>query len=186
MTNPRLATRYAKSLIDLAIEQNQLENTYQDMVTMQIICKGNKDFVQLLKSPIVKPDTKKKIVAAVSGDKVGVLVNAFNTLLITKGREPNLPEIVNAFIQQYKNYKGIKSVKITTATELGEETKNAIVNKMYKDTNTNIELEAVVDANIIGGFILQAGDNLIDGSIAYDLKAIQKQFLNNDFIYKIK
>jgi F-type H+-transporting ATPase subunit delta len=186
MTNPRLATRYAKSLIDIATEQNQLENTYQDMVTMQTICKGNKDFVQLLKSPIVKPETKKKIVTAISGDKVGVLVNAFNTLLITKGRESNLPEIANAFIQQYKNYKGIKTVKITTASELGEETKNAIVRKMYSDTNTNIELEAVVDANIIGGFILQAGDNLIDGSIAYDLKAIQKQFLNNDFIYKVR
>ena len=49
-----------------------------------------------------------------------------------------------------------------------------------------IELEAEVDPNIIGGFILQAGDKLVDASIAYDLKEISKQFQNNDFIYKVR
>jgi F-type H+-transporting ATPase subunit delta len=185
MTNPRLATRYAKSLIDLAIEQNQLDATYNDMVTLQTICKGNKDFVQLLKSPIVKPNTKQKIVSAVTEGKVGVLVNAFNNLIIAKGREANLPEVVNTFIQQYKDYKGIKSVKLTTAFAIGDDTKNDIVNKMKMDGN-NVEIETIVDENIIGGFVLQTGNNLIDASIAFDLKAIQKQFMNNDFIYKIK
>ncbi len=185
MTNPRLATRYAKSLIDLAVEQNQLDQTYNDMLTLQSICKGNKDFVQLLKSPIIKPTTKLKIVAAVTEGKVGVLVNAFNNLIITKGREANLPEVVNTFIQQYKDYKGIKSVKLTTATEIGDDAKSAIVRKMQMDGN-NVELETVVDEKLIGGFVLQTGNNLIDASIAYDLKAIQKQFMNNDFIYKIK
>ncbi len=50
----------------------------------------------------------------------------------------------------------------------------------------NIELTAVVDENIIGGFVLQIGNTLVDASIAYDLNAIKKQFLNNDFIYKIR
>ena len=47
----------------------------------------------------------------------------------------------------------------------------------------NIELETKVDDKIIGGFVLQAGDKLIDASIAYDLKEIARQFENNDFIY---
>ncbi len=50
----------------------------------------------------------------------------------------------------------------------------------------NIELEEKVDKDIIGGFVLQIGDKLVDASIAYDLKAIAKQFENNDFIYKIR
>jgi F-type H+-transporting ATPase subunit delta len=185
MTNPRLATRYAKSLLDLAKEQNQTEETYNDMVTLQTICKGNKDFVQLLKSPVVKPTTKKKIVAAIIADKVGTLTNAFATLLITKGREANLPEVVETFIKQYKLYKGIVSVKLTTASEIGDNVKQNIVAKMNKDGAT-IDLETIVNEKIIGGFVLQTGDNLVDASIAYDLKAIQKQFMNNDFIYKIK
>jgi F-type H+-transporting ATPase subunit delta len=50
----------------------------------------------------------------------------------------------------------------------------------------NIELETVVNENIIGGFVLQAGDQLVDASVAYDLKAIARQFENNDFIYKVR
>ena len=50
----------------------------------------------------------------------------------------------------------------------------------------NIELNATVDESLIGGFVLQVGDTLVDASIAYDLNVISKQFLNNDFIYKIR
>ncbi len=39
---------------------------------------------------------------------------------------------------------------------------------------------------LIGGFVLQVGDKLVDASIAYDLRAIAKQFDNNDFIYKMR
>ncbi|MEI2740434.1 MAG: F0F1 ATP synthase subunit delta [Chitinophagaceae bacterium] len=49
-----------------------------------------------------------------------------------------------------------------------------------------MELEEKVDPEIIGGFVLQAGDKLVDASISYDLKAIAKQFENNDFIYKVR
>lgn len=185
MTNPRLATRYAKSLLDLSQEQQSLEATYADMLTIKEMCSGNRDFVQLLKSPVVNPTTKKKIVTAVTEGKIGTLVAAFAQLLITKTREANLPEIADAFILQYKALKGIQSVKLTTAEPISQESKNAILAKM-NNLGNSIELEAVVDEKIIGGFILQTGDNLVDVSIAYDLRAIQKQFLNNDFIYKIK
>jgi F-type H+-transporting ATPase subunit delta len=43
-----------------------------------------------------------------------------------------------------------------------------------------------VDPELIGGFVLQAGDKLVDASVAYDLKNIARQFENNDFIYKIR
>ena len=45
MTNPRLATRYAKSLLDLSVEQNQLEDVYSDMKLLKGIHKSNPDFV---------------------------------------------------------------------------------------------------------------------------------------------
>ena len=51
---------------------------------------------------------------------------------------------------------------------------------------SRIALETKVDENIIGGFVIQTGDQLIDASIAYDLKAIARQFENNDFIYKLR
>jgi F-type H+-transporting ATPase subunit delta len=43
-----------------------------------------------------------------------------------------------------------------------------------------------VNDKLIGGFVLQAGDKLIDGSVLYDLQTIARQFENNDFIYKVR
>jgi F-type H+-transporting ATPase subunit delta len=108
-------------------------------------------------------------------------------LLIVKGRESNLPEIITAFISQYKDYKNIHSVKLTTASPINEDLKKAIIDQIKKTSDMqNIELETVVNKDLIGGFVLEAGDKLIDASIAYDLKQIARQFENNDFVYKIR
>jgi F-type H+-transporting ATPase subunit delta len=187
MPNPRLAARYAKSLIDLAIEKGQLEQVFADMQWLQAVNKSNKDFVNLLRSPIIKADTKKKILAAVTAGKLGELSSAFNNLLITKGRESNLPEIVTAFIDQYKKHKNIQVIKLTTAVPVSDALKNAIVAQVKKTAGfEHIELEEKVNPDIIGGFVLQVGDQLVDASISYDLRAIAKQFENNDFIYKVR
>lgn len=187
MPNPRLATRYAKSLIDLAIEKNELEKVYADMQWLSGVCKSNRDFVNLLRSPIIKGDTKKKILEAVTTGNISEITSAFNRLLITKGRESNLPEISNAFITAYKVKKNIHTIKLTTAAPVTDAVKDAIITQIKKSAGfQNAELEEKIDADLIGGFVLQVGDKLVDASVAYDLKAIAKQFENNDFIYKIR
>lgn len=187
MPNPRLASRYAKSLLDLAIEKGLLEQVYADMLWLQSVCRSNRDFVNLLKSPVIKSDKKNKILQAVTAGKLDQLTTSFNTLLVNKNRESFLPEITTAFIKQYKEYKGIRTVKLTTAQPLTDETKKAIVTQVKKTGGfDNIELEEMIDEDIIGGFKLQIEDKMIDASIAYDLKAIAKQFENNDFIYRIR
>ena len=138
-----------------------------------------------------KPPTTKNNNANVSAQrsrgKISTITATFNKLLVSKGREATLPEIINAFIKQYKEFKNIHTVKLTTASPLSEELKNAIVGRVKATSEMqNIELETIVDEKLIGGFTLQAGDKLIDASIAYDLREIAKQFDNNDFIYKVR
>lgn len=187
MPNPRLAARYAKSLIDLSIEKGQLENVFADMQWLQSVCKGSREFVNVLRSPIINSDKKRKIIDAVIKDKVSELTDVFTSLLVQKGRESNLPEIITAFVHQYKEYKHIYSVKLTTATALTEELKAAIVKQIQSVSEMqNIELETIVKPELIGGFVLQAGDQLVDASVAYDLKEVARQFENNDFVYKIR
>lgn len=187
MQNPRLAGRYAKSLIDLATEQNQLPTVYADMKYLQAVCKSNADFVAILRSPIIKADKKSKIVEAVTNGKVGQLTTAFNTLLMKKGREENLPEIINAFIDQYNGLNGIKKVKLTTAVAITDDMKTAILNQVKGSTPLEkIELETAVKEELIGGFVLEAEGTLIDASILRDLKDVRKQFLNNDYIHKLR
>jgi len=187
MPNPRLAGRYAKSLIDLAVEKNQLEAVYNDMLFLQEACKVSREFVILLKSPIVKADKKGKVLDAITAGKVSVITATFNKLLLQKGREFYLPEIITAFIEQYKVYKHIQTAKLTTAVPISEELKSSILEKIGAvRTGQTIELETAVNADLIGGFVLEVGGQLVDGSIAFDLKNIKKQFQNNDFIYKIR
>ena len=187
MQNPRLASRYAKSLLDLSIERGQLEEVYADMQWLQSVCKTNRDFVNLLRSPVIKNETKKKIVEAITNGRINEITAGFNRLLITKNRERILPEIAPAFITAYKVHKKIQTVHLTTAVAVSDNMRNAIVDQIKKSAGfENVELQEKVDESIVGGFVLQVGDKLVDASISYDLKAIAKQFKNNDFVYRIR
>ena len=157
------------------------------MLYLQQITAVSREFLNLLRSPIVPADKKQSIIDAVTAGKIGELTAAFTRLLVNKGREGELPEIIAAFIKQYKDKKGIHTIKLTTAAPVSEDTKNQIVEQVKRTSNMkNIELVAAVDPALIGGFVLQAGDKLVDASIAYDLKEVSRQFENNDFIYKVR
>lgn len=187
MLNPRVASRYAKSLLDIAVERGQLEEVYADMLYLQQLNRGSREFLNLLRSPVINPETKIKAVNAVTQGRISDLTVAFTTLLINKTREGVLPEVITAFIKQYKEKKNIHTVKLTTAVPVSDAVKNEIVEQVKKTSGMqNIELESVVDPDIIGGFVLQTGDKLIDVSIAYDLRHVSRQFENNDFIYKVR
>ena len=187
MPNPRLASRYAKALLDLAVERSQLEAAYADMGYLNRVLKASPDLVNMLRSPVVPGDKKQSVIDAITKGSIGELTAAFTRLLVTKSRESVLPEIITAFIKQYKAYKGIHIVKLTTAMPVSDAVKNAIVAQVKKTSKLEtIELEEKIDPSIIGGFVLQAGDQLIDASISYDLKAISRQFENNDFVYKVR
>ena len=159
MPNPRLATRYAKSIIDLAIEKGQLEKVFADMQWLQAVCKSSHEFVVILRSPVIKGDKKEKIIEAVTDGRISEMTKMFVRLMIRKGRESYLPEVINAYITQYKVNKNIQTVQLTTASALSDELKNAIVKQIKATADMpNIELETSVNADLIGGFVLQAGD----------------------------
>jgi F-type H+-transporting ATPase subunit delta len=186
MLNTRVAGRYAKSLVDLSLEQNMLEKVYEDMLYLKRLL-NDREFVLMLKSPIVTADKKQAVLNALTNGRISDLTAKFNTLLIRKGRETNMPEVIDAFIEQYKAYKKIRVVKLTTATEVSEEMKQTIISKVKSMGDmSNIELISVVDPALIGGFVLKIGDQVYDTSISNELNNISKQFQNNDYIYKVR
>ncbi len=187
MNNPRLANRYAKSLIDLATELNQLDAIHADMKWLQYICKTNRDFVAVLRSPIIKSDKKEKIIASIIQSNVSGTTAAFIHLLVKKGREGNLPEIATAYIDQFNALKNIHKVKISTAAPLTDELKNILMSQLtVAAPDKKFELETVVNEDLIGGFVLETDGKLVDASVLRDLNDIKKQFLNNDYVHKIR
>ena len=187
MQNPRLAIRYAKSLLDLAQEQNKIELVYADMKLLDNICKTSREFANVLKSPIIKEDKKNQIIESVTAGRINSLTASFIKLLGNKSRESNLPEIISAFIEQYNVAKGIHKAKLTTAVELSEEMKNSFINRIKASEGIkNIELETVVNESLVGGFVLEMEGKKADASIRRDLMDVQKQFMNNDYIQKLR
>ena len=185
--NPRLAARYAKSILDLAVERGQLDAVHNDMLVLQSACRGSRELVSLLRSPIIKADKKEKILEAITAGKISELTWAFIKLLLNKEREGYLPEIATAFVDQYKVYKGISTVKLTTAVPVDEDVKQLFLQKLGAERHLQqVELETEVRSELIGGFILEIGDLRVDSSVAFELNNIRKQFENNDFIYKIR
>ena len=187
MPNPRLATRYAKSLIGLAQERNELETVYQDMLFLQSVCKSNRDFVNLLRSPVIQAAKKEAIIVAITKDRISALTLAFTKLLTDKGREEDLPEIIGAFITQYNTINSIEKIKLTTAVPVSDAVRDEIVNKVKASTGFDkVQVESVVNPDLIGGFVLEYNNNLVDASVQRDLKDIKKQFQQNVYIHNIR
>lgn len=187
MQNPRLAARYAKSLIGLAEEQNQLGQVYADMKMVLGVAKTNPDFVSMLRSPVIAPEKKETILISIFENKVSAITLAFVRLLIRKTRESNLPEMAGAFIDQYNEKMGIYKVKVTTAMPMSNEMEAEILQKVKSNPRyQNIELETQVDESLIGGYKFEMGDVLIDASILRDLNDVRKQFRSNEYIHRIR
>lgn len=187
MQNPRLAERYAKSLIDFSTELNQLDAVYSDIILLQSICLKSREFVLMLNSPIINADKKSKIINAITKGKISEITQTFIKLLSSKNRESNLPEIVISFIEQFNKIKNIHKVKLTTATPVSDEIKNSFIQKIKDATSiSKIEMETKVDEKFIGGFMLEMDGKLIDASILRDINDVKKQFANNDYIHKLR
>jgi F-type H+-transporting ATPase subunit delta len=69
---------------------------------------------------------------------------------------------------------------------MDEEMKTKLVQSIQKQFTGTIDLKTKVDDSIIGGFILEANNNLFDASILRDLNDIKKQFLTNIYVPEIR
>lgn len=186
MQNPRLASRYAKSLIDLAVEKDQLAAVHSDMLLLKAITRSNADVVALLRSPVIKADKKVKILGAILDGKISAITTAFIRLLSIKGRESVLAEIAVEFEKQYNVLKNITRVKLTSAAPLEAGQVNMIREKVEASAGRKVEIETVVNPELIGGFVLETGNDLFDASVLRDLKDIKKQFLKNIYVSEIR
>lgn len=183
MLNPRLATRYAKSLLDIAVEKNSLDAVLNDMKLLNSICSKSHDFAVMLRSPVISGDKKASVINEVlKGSNVNELTKAFIKLLVSKGREAVLPEIGGAFIAQYNELKSIRVVKLTTAVPLADSLRTSIQTKvsglMPKDT---LELKTDVNADLIGGFVLEVDDKLYDASVKKSLNDIRNRIIDHTY-----
>ena len=178
----RIASRYAKSLIDLAMENGKFERVLED-INGFVKATKNRDLLLLLKSPLVKPEKKASVMDALFKEKIDPLTHAFMQIIIRKGREALLPEIAQEFLNQYREIKGISIVNIVSAQPLDDSTIEAIRKKLLdsKLTRGTIQFNTSIDKELIGGFVISFEDKLYDASVQHQLNELRKQFSSKEY-----
>lgn len=183
MSVTRIATRYAKSLIELASEQGKLQQVSADVQSLATATK-NRDLHLMLKSPIITPDRKNAALKALFGQQMDSLTMAYLTLMVNKGREGYLAEIAAEFLLQYKSLQKITTVKVISAAPMSDAVINDLRGRLMASgiTQPNLEVVTHVDPTLVGGFVLEFDDKRYDASIASKLADLKAEFTKNLYI----
>ena len=179
MSEIQVASRYAKSLIDLAGEQNSIEPVRKDIELFLETCRANPELQAILKNPIIGLDKKANILDGIFGDKLNELILTFFKIVIRKGRSEILFSTAKEFINQYNVLKNIVKATVTSASTLSKDNISQIEELVKQSTNGEVKLTLIVDPKLIGGFILKVGDKQFDTSISGKLNKLRKEFEQN-------
>jgi F-type H+-transporting ATPase subunit delta len=185
MKNTVLAGRYAKSLLDLSVERNELERVYQDMLYIHRVFEQNDELVIAIKSPVVKSDKKVAVLKAIFQSNVSNIILQYIDLIAQRKRESNLQEISEAFVKLYKKEKNILSAKVTSPTSLSGDARAKILAIIAPKSKGTVELIEEINTDLIGGFVLRIEDEQLDTSVKNKLSSLKKSFNNNPYIKEI-
>lgn len=185
MSEYRIASRYSKSLIDLAVEKNQLEDIKADMELFSKVCKENRDFVLMLNNPILESLKKAAIIKKVFKGKVQEMTSLFFDIVSKKHRESVLPEMAKVFRQLYNEHKGIITAEVSTTFKLDENLRSEVTKIVKEISGKEVELNEKVDKALIGGFLIRVGDKQIDETIQSKLNDLRRELTQNQYIKQI-
>lgn len=183
MASTRVSSRYVKSLLDLAVEQGKLEEVHHDMLLFDAVCRENRNFVVMLKNPVIRHDKKREILERLFSDKVNSLTKAIFDIITRKNREALLPEIARGFYYAYNRYKGIGNASVITVMEIDDALREKF-SGMSREISGDKQIDLVekIDPSIIGGFVLNVGDQQIDASLRKKLNILRMTLRHNPYI----
>ncbi|MDA0881870.1 MAG: ATP synthase F1 subunit delta [Bacteroidetes bacterium] len=179
MNYPKVAIRYAKSLMELAESKGSVDAAMADMSLIENTIKANKELVMLLSSPVVDMAKKEKVLMAIFGDKISDISKDFVQLITRKGREGDLLAIADRFIALVKERRNIHQAVVTSATPLTAAAKTELLGMVQKIKAGEVELTEKIDPSIIGGFILRVDDSMIDASVLARFRKLRQDFSVN-------
>ncbi|WKK78831.1 ATP synthase F1 subunit delta [Marivirga arenosa] len=185
MSEYRIASRYAQSLLDLSVEKGTLEDAKADMELLSKVCTENRDFVLMLNNPILESLRKAAIVKKVFSGKVQDMTSKFFEIVSRKNRDKYLPEIAKVFKQLYNEHKGIITAEVSTTFPLDDALRSEVVKIVTEISGKEVELNETVDESLIGGFLIRVGDRQIDETIQSKLNDLRRELTQNQYIKKI-
>ncbi len=179
MKQIRLANRYAKALFELALEQQNLEAVAKDMQLVNDVIAENRDLALLLKSPVIKAHKKTAVFKSLFEKNIDNLSLQFLSLIAKNGREEIIPQVAEALLSIYNDYRGITEAWLTSAGDLEKDAKTAILNMLKRLSGKEVQLHEYVNADLLGGFVVKLGDYQYDASTKTLIKRLKDNIKNN-------
>jgi F-type H+-transporting ATPase subunit delta len=177
MAETKVSTRYASSLIDLALENNTLDTLSKDMELVHSAILSSNELNNLLHSPVVKNEMKRSILSEIFKNKISKSSLDFIEFIVDKNREYLLDSIIEKFLEMRDEKLGIVRVEVKTSFDFTDDQKAKLKQRLENILNKKAQLNFIIDSTIVGGFIAKVGDTVYDASIKHQLELLRKEFL---------
>jgi ATP synthase F1 delta subunit len=172
-----LALTYARSLLELADERDELEPVANDVDALRQVLDQTPVIAEYLRDPGIGVDERQALLDKAFGEAHPLVVR-FLKLLNDRERLRDLPEIADAFEQLLDEKLGKTEVDITVAEKLDDETLAQVGDRIGEVLGKEAVVHQYVDESIIGGMILRAGDRVVDASVRRQLDAMRDRLRN--------
>jgi F-type H+-transporting ATPase subunit delta len=176
MISKKIARRYTLAVYEIALQDKIIDKILQDFMLIRNTAKSSREFMLMLRSPVINSKKKLAVLEALFGKAVNTLTMKLIAILCEKNRESSLYDISVDFETLVNEKKGLAKAKVTTAIELTDKEKNNIISRLKQYTGKELIPNFTVDKNIKGGFIAQVSDTIIDASIKRQLELLREEF----------
>lgn len=167
--------RYATALFDLAASEGAMAKYEEEVKVIVKALHDTPDFMAVLNDHKVTKEDKVRLVESIFDGKASNPIVGLLVLLIKKGRQGQILEVLEGFLERVKEESGIVKAVVTSAVPLKEAQLNAIKEKLEANTKSKIELETIVDTSIIAGLVIRVGDKVVDASVRGEMQTLKQQ-----------
>ena len=169
----KTAKEYAEALFSLSVEKNAKKEYYDELLSVRDVFRAEEDFLAFLSSPDITLEEKLDLLKRAFGDYSEDLLS-FLCLLTEKKRISLFNDIASEYEALYtESEKKIKAV-VTSAAKLSDDEKERLLRKLEKKFGRKVECEFFTDSALIGGLIVEAEGNVIDGSVKSEIQKIKE------------
>jgi len=168
-----LAGRYASALFDLARDQRQIDAVGRSLDALGSALVDSKEFGELVESPLVSRKEAGKAFAALA-PQLGLddITTNFLGVLARNGRKNHLRAVIRSFKRLAAEHRGETTAEIVTARPLNDDQVAALKQQLRTRAGRDVNIDAAVDSNILGGIVVKLGSQRIDASIRTKLNRL--------------
>lgn len=167
-----LARRYARALLDVAVEQGDPESVARELGDVLRTVEGNAELRTVLYHRAIRGEKKRAIVAAIW--KQGLMAKLL-ALLAERERLPLLPAVAEEFERAWNERRGVASGEAVSATPLEAGQVQALRAAIEKRLGVGVDLKTRVDESLLGGLRVTLGGRTYDGSVRTQLRALRER-----------